>query len=193
MKNNVRRSTSQAKRGPDLDKRVRFQPGERITGAFRNALVPGICWRGVQVRMPFDVHPQVREQLPGSRVFPLSCCPEKMKTLPPIGSAQVSASRNTSQFGLWLGSPLRDAWVTPGACAASLELEAGPTVAVRLGEGFWNQCPEFRHPCLEEWWRDQGLTLPWPDREPWKFQMERISGTRFRVRRRPQSWILPPP
>jgi hypothetical protein len=113
-------------------------------------------------------------------------------------TARVSAFRTskstvptTRGFGLKLGLPLRDRWVTPGVQVVRLELEGLPhALEVRLLPGFWNRCAEFMHETIHDWIVGQDLPIPWPDRQPHHFEMERISGTHFRVRRLGQLSVI---
>jgi hypothetical protein len=106
-------------------------------------------------------------------------------------TALVSAFRTTKStmatqrgFGLKLGRPLRDLWVTQGAQHVRLTLEGrSEPLEVRLRGGFWNQCPEFMHEEIYGWIVGQGLIIPWTKGEPHRFEMVRISGTEFSVRR----------
>ncbi|MBB5031465.1 hypothetical protein [Prosthecobacter vanneervenii] len=106
-------------------------------------------------------------------------------------TALVSAYRKSKAtvvtqkgFGLKLGSPLRDRWVTPGVQHVRLELEGiSRPLEVSLLKGFWNECAEFMHEDIYEWIASQGLAIPWPSGKPHHFEMARISGTEFRVRR----------
>ena len=104
-------------------------------------------------------------------------------------TATVSAWRNTSaerissaRFGLRLGFPLRNAWVDRNASTIELELDGGPTITIELRAAFWNKCPEFKHAEIGPWLQAQKIAIPWPLGNPPTFVMERISGTRFRVR-----------
>jgi hypothetical protein len=109
-------------------------------------------------------------------------------TLP---TAHVSAFRTSKStvitrkgFGLKLGCPLRDRWVTRGTQVVNLELEGlTVTLEVRLKGGFWNKCAEFMHEAIHDWIKSQELPIPWPIGKPYHFEMERVSGTHFRVRR----------
>lgn len=106
-------------------------------------------------------------------------------------TARVSAFRTskstvltTRGFGLKLGLPLRDRWVTRGVQVVHVELEGLPhALEVRLLPGFWNRCAEFMHEGIHDWIVGQGLSIPWPTRNPHHFEMERVSGVSFRVRR----------
>lgn len=42
-------------------------------------------------------------------------------------------------------------------------------IDVRLSEGFWKKCPEVRHPLIGDWFRKQGLALPWRAGCPYRF------------------------
>lgn len=106
-------------------------------------------------------------------------------------TALVSAYRKSKStvvtqkgFGLKLGSPLRDRWVAQDAKHARLELEGiARPLEVDLLKGFWNECAEFMHAEIYAWIAGQGLAIPWPKGEPHRFEMVRISGTEFYVRR----------
>ena len=103
-----------------------------------------------------------------------------------VSAFRTSKSTVTTQtgFGLKLGCPLRDRWVSSDAQFVRLNLEGLPqTLEVRLRGGFWNKCAEFMHEEIHDWILSQGLAIPWPKGKPHHFQMERISGTEFRVSR----------
>jgi|GEM_PF-4931948 hypothetical protein len=105
-------------------------------------------------------------------------------------TARISAFRTTKStvttqngFGLKLGCPLRDRWVTRSAKVVQLELEGLPDqLEVKLRGGFWNKCAEFMHEAIHGWILGRGLPIPWQPGKPHHFEMERISGTEFRVR-----------
>lgn len=106
-------------------------------------------------------------------------------------TALVSAYRKSKAtvvtqkgFGLKLGNPLRDRWVAPGANQVWLELEGiAKPLEISLLKGFWNECAEFMHEEIYGWIASQGLAIPWPHGEPHRFEIQRISGTEFHVRR----------
>jgi hypothetical protein len=108
-----------------------------------------------------------------------------MPPMPPIASVSAyrkskSTDPTTRGFGLKLGGPLRDRWVTPGAQVVWLELEClSSALEVCLLDGFWSGCPEFMHAAVHGWIVGQGLPVPWPPGKPHRFEMERVSGTHF--------------
>lgn len=106
-------------------------------------------------------------------------------------TALVSAFRTTKStvatqrgFGLKLGVLLRDRWVTQGVHQVRLTLDGLPApLEVTLRGGFWNKCAEFMHEEIYGWMMGQGLAIPWTKGEPHRFEMVKISGTEFSVRR----------
>lgn len=101
-----------------------------------------------------------------------------------VTSYRKSKSSNPTRkgFGLMLGCSLRDRWVTKDAKEIVLDLEGGPQgIRVRLRDGFWNKCPEFLADEVYDWIIGQGLPIPWPNRQPHLFALERITGTHFRA------------
>lgn len=50
-----------------------------------------------------------------------------------------------------------------------------------LTPGFWKKCPELRHALIGDWFRKQGLLLPWPGGKPHRFFVTRIGLNSFSV------------
>jgi hypothetical protein len=106
-------------------------------------------------------------------------------------TALVSAYRKSKRtdlttrgFGLKLGCPLRDRWVTPGFDEVVLKLEGSDSeLTVRLLPGFWHDCPEFIDEAIYGWIVSQGLTIPWAVGEPYRFEMMKTGENKFSVRR----------
>lgn len=65
--------------------------------------------------------------------------------------------------------------------AITLKLEGGPTIELKVTDAFWRKCPEFRHPEIREWFKRQGLRLPWPSGKPYKFPFTRVRRDVFHV------------
>lgn len=94
------------------------------------------------------------------------------------------STQTTRGFGLNLGFPLRDLWVAPGVKKVLLKLEGHEgSLEVPLLDGFWENCPEFMHAEIYDWIVGQGLAIPWTKGQPHRFEMVKISGTEFSVRR----------
>lgn len=90
----------------------------------------------------------------------------------------LAAWNSGSTYGLRFGVHRR---LIVGKCV-TLDLEGGPTVTLELNDAFWRKCPEVRAPEIREWFRRQGLRLPWPKGAPYRFPFEQVGREHFRVR-----------
>ena len=103
----------------------------------------------------------------------------------------VSAWRNSSaqkttgtMFGLRLGAALRNKLLPQRVEQVTVQLQDNPVlkVVVTLTDGFWNKCPEFKHPEIGPWLQRQSIPIPWPRGLPPKFRLVQHGPAEFEVR-----------
>lgn len=93
---------------------------------------------------------------------------------------QVSGwSNGAGTCGLRIGLQNRDQFFDSSWTSIEILIDK-ELVEVPVSAGFWNQCPEVRHPRLREWLREH-RTLEWPRGRPPKAELRPVADRRFRL------------
>jgi hypothetical protein len=83
-------------------------------------------------------------------------------------------------YGIRIGPENRSRYFQPEWETIIVEIAGGSVVEATLTAGFWQDCPEVRHPAFRDWFKSKRL-IPWSARNPPTFELNPVGERRFRL------------